>query len=64
MKTDEEGEIKLIKGVSPKMLCRLDLSDIAGDDFRVASRTIESEVSYRYAFTKSVQVVVNPKISG
>jgi hypothetical protein len=52
----------LIGNKAPKMLCRVDLSR-----FKAGKQTsvyLETSIEYDYIFTKSVQVVVNPKIAG
>jgi hypothetical protein len=58
-------DVRLIGKESQPLLCRLDLSNLDGSFTRTATRHVEVEVDeYEYMFTKSVQVVVNPKFAG
>jgi len=57
-------DVKLIGKDSSKMLCKVDLSDLATKVTKTTTRHMEVSVEYEYMFTKSVLVTVNPKISG
>lgn len=65
VKTEGNEYITLIGKESSKILCKLDL-DLSGLDSirKTATRHVEIKIRYRYIFTKSVMVTVNPKISG
>jgi len=55
-------DVRLIGKDSSKTLCKIDLSGLENDVTKTASKHVEAEVSYDYAFTRSVVVTVNPKI--
>ncbi|MBN2330812.1 MAG: hypothetical protein JXC85_03280 [Candidatus Aenigmarchaeota archaeon] len=62
-----EGNVKenvrLIGKESPPYQCRIDLTNLMNDITKTGTRHLEVEVKYKYMFTKSVQVVVNPKFT-
>ena len=55
-------DVRLIGKDSSKMLCKIDLSGLEDEVTKTASKHVEAKVSYKYSFTKSVMVTVNPKI--
>ncbi len=62
-----EGNVKenvrLIGKESPPYQCRIDLTGLKDEITKTGTRHLEVEVDYKYMFTKSVQVVVNPKFT-
>jgi hypothetical protein len=60
---DVDEEVKLIGKESPPYQCRIDLSNLKDEIAKTGTRHMEVEVNYKYMFTKSVQVVVNPKFT-
>ena len=55
--------VRLIGKESPPYQCRIDLSNLDDDITKTGTRHLEVEVNYKYMFTKSVKVVVNPKFT-
>ena len=59
-----DDKVRLIGKESANYMCRIDLSKLDGKVTKTATRHVEASVKYEYIFTKSVQVVVNPKFVG
>jgi hypothetical protein len=58
-----EEDVKLIGKQSAPYRCSIDLSGLKGVT-KTATRQLRVSVEYDYLFTKSVQVVINPKFVG
>jgi len=58
-----EDDVKLIGKQSAPYRCSIDLSGLKGVT-KTATRQLRVSVEYDYLFTKSVQVVINPKFVG
>jgi hypothetical protein len=59
-----QENVRLIGRESPPLQCRIDLTNLMDDITKTGTRHLEVTINYRYMFTKSVQVVVNPKFAG
>jgi archaellum component FlaG (FlaF/FlaG flagellin family) len=58
-----QENVRLIGKESPPLQCRIDLSNLDGRITKTGTRHLEVTVNYKYMFTKSVNVVVNPKFT-
>jgi hypothetical protein len=58
-----QENVRLVGKESPPYQCVIDLSNLDDEITKTGTRHLEVEVKYKYMFTKSVQVVVNPKFT-